>query len=102
MEEWQKDHHSLLAQHGQQIKSLEKRMEAAERMQESISSLAMSVAVMSSQMQEVRSDTAAIKTSVDNLKELPAKRWETIVVTAITAIASAIIGAVIMKLSGGI
>ena len=101
MEPWQVSHHEKLADYGARITSLEKRMKGAEGMQETLNSLAKSVAVFAEQLAVVREDTSEIKTELGKIKDVPGQRWSSLVTVIITAIASGLVGAVLRGLIGG-
>lgn len=49
------------------------------------------VAVIEERLDQIRSDTEEIKDAVQELKEKPAKRWESIVEKAVWAVCAAVI-----------
>lgn len=69
----------------------EGRIKKLESEQESIRSLATSVAVMAEQLKTMNTSVCALTNKVEELEEKPGKRWESIVEKTIWAIAAAVI-----------
>lgn len=78
----------------QSVKSAHHRIDTQQELINSVSSLASEVKYIRVDMNEVCKD-------VDELKSKPNKRYELIVTTIITAIASGVVGFFISKLIGG-
>ena len=73
----------------EQIKGLARRMDNLEKLTESVNKLAISVERLTAQQATTDTQIEALTGDVSELKEKPAKRWETV----IAAIISALIGA---------
>ena len=67
------------------IKELEKKNDA-------VSKLASSVAVMAEHMKTMDDKIDEVQTSVSEITAKPGKRWDTVVMTIVTAIVAAIVG----------
>lgn len=80
---------AALARQEEQIKGLARRMDNLEKLTESVNSLALSVERLTNQQAAADSQLAALDATVEEIKEKPAKHWE----TAVTAIISALVGA---------
>lgn len=78
----------------------EGRIKKLEDGQDSIRSLATSVAVMAEQMKTMNTNVNTLSGKVDELEQKPAKRWDSIVEKIIWAVLSVLIG--IMLGQGGI
>ena len=80
---------AALARQEEQIKGLARRMDNLEKLTESVNKLAISVERLTSQQAATESQVTTLTEDVNDLKDKPAKRWETVV----AAIISALIGA---------
>ncbi len=80
---------AALARQEEQIKGLARRMDNLERLTESVNALAISVERLTNQQQTTESQITVLTGDVTELKEKPAKHWE----TAVAAIISALVGA---------
>lgn len=80
---------TALARQEEQIKGLARRMDNLEKLTESVNKLAISVERLTSQQATTENQITALTGDVNELKEKPAKHWE----TAVAAIISAIVGA---------
>ena len=80
---------AALARQEEQIKGLARRMDNLEKLTESVNKLAISVERLTSQQQTTDSQLTTLTDDVNELKEKPAKHWE----TAVAAIISALVGA---------
>ena len=80
---------AALARQEEQIKGLARRMDNLEKLTESVNKLAISVERLTSQQATTEGQITALTTDVSELKDKPAKRWETVV----AAIISALVGA---------
>ena len=78
----------------------EGRIKKLEDGQDSIRSLATSVAVMAEQMKTMNANVNTLNGKVDELEQKPAKRWDSIVEKVIWAVLSVLIG--IMLGQGGL
>ena len=88
---------TALARQEEQIKGLARRMDNLEKLTESVNKLAISVERLTSQQATTETQITALTGDVNELKDKPAKRWDTV----ITAIISALIGAGITLLIKG-
>ena len=80
---------AALARQEEQIKGLARRMDNLETLTESVNKLAISVERLTSQQATTEGQITALTGDVKELKDKPAKHWE----TAIAAVISALIGA---------
>lgn len=78
-----------IARQEEQIKGLCKRMDNLEKLTESVNSLALSVERLTTQQKTTDDKVDVLTGEVNEIKEKPAKHWE----TAIAAIISALVGA---------
>jgi predicted nuclease with TOPRIM domain len=76
----------------------EARIKKLEAENKSLHDLATSVAVMAEQLKSMNTNVSTLKTDVEELKEKPAKRWNTLVDKIVWAIAAALIGFVLAKI----
>ena len=81
--------------------SNEKKIEELERRQDDLDELVGTVKVLAVREENVENDVKEIKTDVKALASKPAKRWDSLVSTLITVVASAIIGFILAKLGLG-
>ena len=88
---------AALARQEEQIKGLARRMDNLEKLTESVNKLAISVERLTSQQATTEGQMTALTADVTELKDKPAKRWETVV----AAIISALVGAGITLLIKG-
>ena len=88
---------AALARQEEQIKGLARRMDNLEKLTESVNKLAISVERLTSQQATTEGQITALTADVTELKDKPAKRWETVV----AAIISALVGAGITLLIKG-
>lgn len=88
---------TALARQEEQIKGLDRRMDNLEKLTESVNKLAISVERLTSQQATTETQITTLTGDVNELKEKPAKHWE----TAVAAIISALIGAGITLLIKG-
>jgi len=84
-----------LTRHDGQIDRHEGRIEALEARQDKLDGLVTSMATMSEKQATMERDVGEIKTDVKALAEKPAKRWDALVASVITAIVAFIIGYVL-------
>ena len=80
---------AAIARMEEQIKGLARRMDNLEKLTESVNSLALSVRSLTTQQAATETQVTNLTADVNELKEKPAKHWE----TAVAAIISALIGA---------
>ena len=69
------------------------RLDRLERTAESIHELAQSVAVMAQAQEHLSRDVGEIKEDVQQLKELPARRWEQVIEKVIFGLICTVLGA---------
>lgn len=79
-------------------KSNTHRINEMERRQDALEKLTTTVEVLATREKKVEEDVGEIKTEVKNLTSKPAQRWEKIVETLITVIASALVGFLLARL----
>jgi hypothetical protein len=75
----------------QRSKANQHRIEAVEKNQEALNSIATSVAVMAEQQKNIANKVDVIDAKVDSLEAKPAKRWESIVDKSVWAVLAAVI-----------
>ena len=75
----------------QRAKANQHRIEAVEKNQEALNSIATSVGVMADQQKNIANKVDVIDSNVDSLEAKPAKRWESIVDKAVWAVLAAMI-----------
>ena len=75
----------------------EGRIKKLETESEVLHNLATSVAVMAEQMKTMNTSVATLTGEVEELKEKPGKRWESIVGQIISLLAAAVVGFVLAK-----
>lgn len=80
---------AALARQEEQIKGLARRMDNLEKLTESVNKLAISVERLTSQQATTEGQITTLTDDVNDLKDKPAKHWE----TAVTAVISALVGA---------
>ena len=88
---------AALARQEEQIKGLARRMDNLEKLTESVNKLAISVERLTAQQAATDTQIETLTGDVNELKEKPVKRWDTV----IAAIISALIGAGITLLIKG-
>ena len=88
---------AALARQEEQIKGLARRMDNLEKLTDSVNKLAISVERLTSQQAVTEGQITTLTGDVNELKEKPAKRWDTVV----AAIISALVGAGIALLIKG-
>lgn len=88
---------AALARQEEQIKGLARRMDNLEKLTESVNKLAISVERLTAQQQTTDTEITKLTGDVNELKEKPAKRWDTV----IAAVISALVGAGIALLIKG-
>ena len=80
---------TALARQEEQIKGLARRMDNLEKLTESVNTLAKSVERLTVQQAVTDTQIKTLTGDVDDLKEKPAKRWETVVASIISALIGA-------------
>lgn len=76
----------------QRAKSNSHRIDEMQSDLKNLTELTASVKVLATKQENVESDVREIKTDVKALTEEPGKRWDTVVMTIVTAIVAAIVG----------
>lgn len=80
---------AALARQEEQIRGLALRMDNLEKLTDSVNKLAISVERLTNKQESTETQIETLTGDVNELKEKPAKRWD----TAVAAIISALIGA---------
>lgn len=80
---------AAIARQEEQIKSLADRMGNLEKLTESVHNLSISLERMTAKQAALETHVGEIATDVDELKEKPVKRWESIVAAVIAALVGA-------------
>lgn len=80
----------------------EGRIKKLENESEVLHQLVTNVAVMVEQMKSINQKVTKLDNEFDEIKEKPAKKYDTIVTTIVTATITAIVGAVIGVIVGGL
>lgn len=80
---------TALARQEEQIKGLARRMDNLEKLTESVNALALSVERLTNQQQTTETQVEGLTAEVTEIRDKPAKRWDTL----ITAVISALVGA---------
>lgn len=86
---------AALARQEEKINGLARRMDNLEKLTESVNALALSVERLTNQQQTTDSQITTLTDDVNELKEKPAKHWETAVAAIIAALVGAGIGMLI-------
>lgn len=97
MEDTIRQHHAMLAQQSEQIKTLFRRVESMEELQKTISSLTTSVALMGQQLEVQTKNMSKMNANIESLQGLPAKRWESIISALLGALIGALVSAIVAK-----
>ena len=71
---------------------VETKVEELEKRQDNLDDLVITVKTLATREENVEADVKEIKTDVKDIISKPAKRWDTIIVSIITAIVAGIIG----------
>lgn len=87
--------------HGEQIKTLFKQQEELKKLTDSVWKLSGSVEKLTDSLQATDKKVDKLAENIDELKDKPAKKWDTVVTVALTAIVSALITFVITKFGIG-
>lgn len=82
----------------QRSKSNSHRLEALEKQTEALNTLATSVAVMAEKVEATGEKVDGLCTDVQEIKQRPAKRWESVVVQVISILVAAALGYVLARL----
>ena len=76
----------------------EARIKKLEAENKSLHDLATSVAVMAEQLKSMNTNVSTLKNDVEEMKEKPAKRWNSLIDKIVWAIAAALIGFVLAQI----
>ena len=87
-----------LAVHDTKIKSMERRLTTCEETTKSLNALTQSIAKMDVTLENTNATVKELKDDVHELKEKPTKRWDAVIASIISAIASGLIGFAIAAL----
>jgi len=79
-------------------KSNTKRLDDVERRQDNLDELVSTVKVLAVREENVESDVKEIKTDVKSLKDIPGKRWNSVVEKIICVIAGAVAAYIMTKI----
>ena len=85
----------------EQHKTLFRRIEKAEELNESVHSLALSVQKLTDSLTNTNKTVTDLCTDVDELKAKPGKRWESLAMDVLKVIVGGVIGFVLVKLGIG-
>ena len=80
---------AALARQEEQIKGLARRMDNLEQLTESVHDLALSMERLTSQQEETKHQVETLTGDVNEIKDKPAKRWDTLVASIISALVGA-------------
>ena len=80
---------AALARQEEQIKGLARRMDNLEKLTESVNKLAISVERLTAQQAANDTEIETLTGKVNDLEAKPAKRWETVVASVISALVGA-------------
>jgi len=80
---------AALARQEEQIKGLARRMDNLEKLTESVNKLAISVERLTAQQAAAETQIDELTDDVNELKDKPVKRWETVVAAVISALVGA-------------
>ena len=80
---------AALARQEEQIKGLARRMDNLEQLTESVHDLALSMERLTSQQEETKHQVETLTSDVNEIKDKPAKRWDTLVASIISALVGA-------------
>lgn len=85
----------------EQHKTLFRRIEKAEELNESVHSLALSVQKLTDSLTTTNKTVTDLCTDVDELKAKPAKKWETVTADIIKIVVAAVLGFLLAKIGLG-
>lgn len=85
----------------QRSKSNSHRLEALEKQTEALNTLATSVAVMAEKVETTGDKVDSLCADVQEIKQKPAKRWETVTAQVISILVAAVLGYIIARLELG-
>lgn len=78
-----------IARQEEKINGLARRMDNLEKLTESVNSLALSVERLTTQQKTTENKVTNLTTEVNEIKERPAKNWQTVVAAVISALVGA-------------
>lgn len=85
----------------QRSKSNSHRLEALEKQTEAVNRLATSVAVMAEKVETTGDKVDSLCADVQEIKQKPAKRWETVTAQVVSILVAAVFGYIIARLGLG-
>ena len=74
------------------LTKVETKVEELEKRQDNLDDLVITVKTLATREEKVEADVKEIKTDVKDIVSKPAKRWDTVIASIITAIVAGIIG----------
>lgn len=83
---------------GEQIKAALKRIDEQKALTESVHALALSVEKMAITQKQIEKNVEDLSQDVDELKQKPARNWNTVITVGLTAAVTAIVTLVLTKL----
>ena len=89
---------AAIARMEEQIKSLARRMDNLEKLTESVNKLAISVERLTSQQAATESQVTTLTEDVNDLKDKPAKRWESISASVLQWVVTALLAYIAVKI----
>ena len=84
--------------HTEQIKTAFKQIDEAKSMAESVHKLATTVEILVHEQKDTSKKVDKLTSEIEEIKEKPAKRWDSVATVIITAIATAIVTFVLTQL----
>lgn len=85
----------------QRSRSNSHRLEALEKQTEAVNRLATSVAVMAEKVETTGDKVDSLCVDVQEIKQKPAKRWETVTAQVVSILVAAVLGYIIARLGLG-
>lgn len=95
------DHERRLTEIESRSKSNTKRLDDMEKRQDNLDDLVGTVKVLADREARVEKDVGEIKSSVNELKAKPGKRWDSLVDKIVLTLAAAVVGFILAKLGIG-
>ena len=80
-----------VTRHTEQIKTAFNQITELKALAESVKDLALSVQLMAHEQKDIGKKVDGLVTDLEEIKEKPGKRWDTIVTVALTAIVTAVV-----------
>ena len=80
---------AAIARMEEQIKGLARRMDNLEKLTASVNTLALSVQSLATKQEATEAQVSTLTGDVNELKDKPVKRWETVIAAVISAIVGA-------------